>query len=95
MAGGDMRVQNKPIGTIGMANQVETIDANSLKKGDFTEARNVNGQAVYLTKAGAEAYDQLAQTFDMRASNDPGWLSRTIFGDFLGAKGEQFQGSVK
>lgn len=90
-----MRVQNKPIGTIGMANQVETIDANSLKAGNFTEQRNVNGQNVWMTKAGAEAYDSLAQGFEMRASKDPGWLSRMIFGDFVGAKGEQHQGSVK
>ncbi|MBL8956995.1 MAG: hypothetical protein JNK82_39850 [Myxococcaceae bacterium] len=91
-----MRVQNKPIGTLGMANQVETIDAHSLQKGDFTEARNVGGQPVYLTKAGAEALDALVEAgFELKASADPGWLSRKVLGDFVGAKGEQHQGSVR
>ena len=96
MAGGNMRVQTRPVGTIGMANQVETIDAHALRAGNFTEARNVGGQNVWMTPQGAEAYDALQRGgWEMRASKDPGWFSRTFMGDFVGAKGEQHQGRVR
>lgn len=91
-----MRVQNKPIGTLGMANQRETIDAHSQQAGTFSEARDVSGQQVWLTADGAKALDALKeQGYELKAEKDPGKLTRFVLGDFLGAKGEQFQGSVK
>jgi hypothetical protein len=96
MSGGNMRVQNRPVGTLGMANQVETVDAHSTKAGSFSEARQVGGQNVYLTPEGAKALDALSEAgFELRATKDPGALSKMLLGDFLGNKGEQHQGSVR
>ena len=96
MAGGNMRVQTRPVGTLGMANQVETVDAHSTRAGSFTEGRQVGGQHLFLTPAGAAALDGLAQAgFELRAQKDPGAISRMLLGDFVGAKGEQHQGSVR
>ncbi len=96
MAGGDMRVQTKPVGTLGIANQVETVDANSVKAGTFTEPRTIDGNQVWLTKEGAAALDDLASAgYDLRASKDPGTFEKLLLGDFVGVKGEQFQGRTK
>lgn len=96
MAGGDMRVQTKPIGTIGALNQIETVDAHSMRAGSFTEQRNVGGQNVWLTPAGARAVDELKNGIhELRAERDPGFFSRMLLGDLVGAKGEQHQGRVK
>lgn len=92
MAGGDMRVQNRPIGTLGALNQLEVIDAHSAKAGTFTESRNVNGQNIWLTKSGAEAYDRLAADFDMKASKDPSGFAKWWGGEL---KAETHLGSVK
>lgn len=96
MAGGDMRVQTKPVGTLGALNQIETVDAHSLRAGTFTEARQVNGQQVWLTADGAKAFDAMAGSgYELRAEKDPGFFSRILLGDLVGAKGEQHQGRVK
>ncbi len=97
MAGGDMRISNDVVPGMGQASQLEVIDANSVKAGDFSEERNVGGKSIYLTPEGAQAYDELAKQdgYQFSASEDPGFFKRFFFGDRTGPKGEQFQGRVK
>ena len=96
MSGGDMRVRNHGAGGLGIVNQQEVIDAHSKKAGDFTEARTVEGKQVFLTADGAKAYDGLVSAgYSFRTEADPKGLSKFFLGDFLGPKGEQFQGKVK
>jgi hypothetical protein len=100
MAGGDARVWNTSIGSIGMINQCEVIDANTKQAGDFQFPRPVRGREdpLFFTKEGAIAFDALRAKVDIGATikweKDPGWLKRLFFGDSLAGK-EQYLGNPK
>lgn len=47
------------------------LDAHRRDAGDFTEARTVDGESVYLTKEGATAFDRwLAEGFEPEVISD-------------------------
>lgn len=95
MSGGDSRLRVGGGGGIGQVNDARAIDANSTRAGDFTEARNVGGEPVFLTKAGAAAYDALRdESVAIRAEHDPRGLVAFLLGDPLKGK-EEFSGKTK
>ena len=63
---GDLRISTTGVGFQGAhaALGMDKLSANSKAAGDYTEARQVDGQTVYLTKGGAEAYDKLKDEAD-------------------------------
>ena len=79
MAGGDMHVRagaafGAPV------RKAEVIDAHSVKAGDFTEPRTVDGKNVFLTASGAEAWDKILSEggYRVTASEDPGAIMSFI-----------------
>lgn len=54
---GDSRVSLGTGGLGGKAVGGAVVDAHSVKAGDFSEARHIDGDEVFLTKAGAAALD--------------------------------------
>lgn len=95
MSGGDLRIRNDQVASIGQDHQLEVIDAHSQQSGDFTEARAVDGKTVYLTREGAAALDGLkGDGFAFTVQDDPKGLTGWLLGDRTGPKGEQHQGKV-
>lgn len=82
MAGGDIRINPKSAaGTSGAltALQAGAIDANTKQNKSFSEMRNIDGKDVWLTPAGAAAYDKLKgdnpDVLSFKVEKDPGWIS--------------------
>jgi hypothetical protein len=77
MAGGDSHViLNSGVGTIGMANAINVVDANSVKAGNMTEPRDVtdkkgNTQKLYFTADGAALFDKYASKDNSYDGNGP------------------------
>lgn len=87
MAGGDIRVITSPgVASMGSANLLHAVDANSVKKGNMTEPRTVNGQNVFMTQEGAKLYDRYSAEVEAigggsRVEKDPGFLKTFFMGD--------------
>lgn len=95
MSGGDLRIRNDQVASIGQDHQLEVIDAHSQQSGEFTEARSVGGQTVFLTPDGAAAHDGLKNSgYQFEVQPDPKGFVDWLLGDRTGPKGEQHQGKV-
>ncbi|MBT9546698.1 MAG: hypothetical protein IV090_15005 [Candidatus Sericytochromatia bacterium] len=77
MAGGDSHViLNSGVGTIGMANALNAVDANSVKSGNMTEPREVTDktgktQTLYFTDEGAKLFDKYSDPNNSATGDGP------------------------
>jgi hypothetical protein len=67
---GDSRVTLGAGGAGQVAAGGKTIDANSVKAGDFSEGRSVGNQEVFLTRAGAAALDEFSKMDEAMISTE-------------------------
>jgi len=77
MAGGDSHViLNSGVGTIGMANAINVVDANSVSSGNMTEPREVKDktgktQTLFFTDEGAKLFDKYSDPNNSVDGNGP------------------------
>ncbi len=86
MAGGDSFVtaNNGQVGRFADPSSIEVIDANSVKAGNMTEPRDINGKTMFFTKDGSDAIDKWKITHNtaggsFEAKSDPGFMDKLLW----------------